>query len=147
MQAMFNADGTIRKVYDESLHRHPESTTVNITQEQANTIALYRVNPQTKELYLLPTCEQKYIKIVGNVFLEMSTEEKAVVDNQITQQAATSAAIQAVQEARGKAIADNLPSWAAVETAINTADTVVKLRAIVLKLARVEYWLAKNKAE
>jgi hypothetical protein len=49
--------------------------------------------------------------------------------------------------AKEKAISDNLPSWTAIEAAINNADTVVKLRAIVLKLSRVLYWMAKNKAD
>jgi len=46
--------------------------------------------------------------------------------------------------AKAKAITDNLPSWAAIEAAINAADTIPKLRAIVLKIARVLYWDVKN---
>jgi hypothetical protein len=93
MQAIFNPDGTIRKVYDEAQHRHPASMTVDLTQEQAENIAAYQVNPQTKEVYLVPTCEAKYRKIVDNVILEMSAEEKATVDE--TENSAAVAAAEA----------------------------------------------------
>jgi hypothetical protein len=43
-------------------------------------------------------------------------------------------------------IGDALPSWAAVETAIDNAASVAALRAIVKKLARVVYWQVKNSA-
>lgn len=80
MQALFATDGTIRKVYDEALHRHPENIVANLTQEQAENIGLYRVNPTTKEVYLIPTCDEKYIKTIDNVLIEMTAEEKAAVD-------------------------------------------------------------------
>lgn len=38
----------------------------------------------------------------------------------------------------------NLPSWDQVQTAIQNANTLADLRAILLKMARVLYWLAKN---
>ena len=69
-------------------------------------------------------------------------EDPVEIANAQAQQAAA-----AVEAAKAQAIVDNLPSWAAIEAAINAADTIPKLRAIVLKIARVEYWLAKNKAD
>jgi F0F1-type ATP synthase epsilon subunit len=50
------------------------------------------------------------------------------------------------QAAKAQALIDNLPSWQAVSDAIDAADTVPKLRAIVKKIARVTYWIAKNSA-
>lgn len=55
--------------------------------------------------------------------------------------------IKAAKELKAKAIVDNLPSWAAVKTAIEGATTIAALRVIVLKLARVVYWLARDKAD
>ena len=69
-------------------------------------------------------------------------EDPVEIANVQTQQAAA-----AVEAAKIQAIVDNLPSWAAIEAAINAADTVPKLRAIVLKIARVLYWDVKNKAD
>uniref|UniRef100_A0A6M3K2M6 Uncharacterized protein n=1 Tax=viral metagenome TaxID=1070528 RepID=A0A6M3K2M6_9ZZZZ len=50
-------------------------------------------------------------------------------------------------EARLLSINTNLPSWAEVEIAINAVDSLAKARAVLLKLARVVYWLAKNEAD
>jgi hypothetical protein len=38
----------------------------------------------------------------------------------------------------------NFPSWNQVATAINNISTLAEAKAILLKMARVEYWLAKN---
>ena len=38
----------------------------------------------------------------------------------------------------------NLPSWNQVATAINNIANLADAKAILLKMARVEYWLAKN---
>lgn len=50
----------------------------------------------------------------------------------------------AAEQAKKQAIVDNFPSWNSVSTAIDAADNIVKLRAIVKKLARVVYWDVKN---
>jgi hypothetical protein len=94
---------------------------------------------------------------VGNTdyqdFLIWNTEQETPLDleaiNQVMKDAyeAEKAAREAAQAAKAKAIIDNLPSWAQVEAAIDAADTLPKLRAIVKKLARVEYWEVKNKAD
>ena len=41
-------------------------------------------------------------------------------------------------------LTDNIPSWSAVETAVNNIDTLAKARAYLLKLSRVVYDLAKG---
>ena len=50
-------------------------------------------------------------------------------------------------EAKQLAIVANLPSWSQVQTAINNAANLVEAKVILLKLARVVYWLAKNSEE
>jgi hypothetical protein len=86
-------------------------------------------------------------------FLEWNAKQAVPLDivtvNQTIKDAyeAEKAAREAAQAAKAKAIIDNLPSWAQVEAAIDAADTLPKLRAIVKKLARVEYWEVKNKAD
>lgn len=62
-------------------------------------------------------------------------------------QAEALAAIKAAQEAKIQAFLDNLPSWSAVKKAIEGATTLAALRTIVLKLARVVYWLARDRAD
>jgi hypothetical protein len=81
----------------------------------------------------------------------------SVVDNQLVVDpnkdsilAAETAAAQAEATrlaAKAQAIIDNIPSWSAVEAAINAADTVAKLRSVVLKIARVLYWNVKNTSD
>ena len=63
--------------------------------------------------------------------------DQDIIDARLTEEARIAA--------KAKAITDNLPSWAIIEAAINAADTIPKLRAIMLKLARVLYWDVKNK--
>ena len=55
------------------------------------------------------------------------------------------AARDAAKAKKAQDIADALPAWADVEAAVEAADTAAKLRVIVKKLARVVYWLAKDK--
>ena len=59
------------------------------------------------------------------------------------------AAIQAYEQLmaqRQQDIADNLPSWSEIDTAITNATTVAALKVIIRRMARVVYWLAKNQA-
>jgi hypothetical protein len=55
-------------------------------------------------------------------------------------------AVAALEATKAQAISDNLPSWTEVDDAITAATTIATLKVIVRKLARVVYWLAKNKA-
>jgi hypothetical protein len=80
MQAIYSEDGTIRQVYDEALHSHDRLLTIDLTAEQAANIELYRVGPNTVELYLVPTCAEKYQKVVNKVILEMTQAEKDFVE-------------------------------------------------------------------
>jgi hypothetical protein len=49
--------------------------------------------------------------------------------------------------AKQQALIDNLPSWQQVSDAIDSATTIAALKVIVKKIARVVYWLAKNKED
>jgi len=46
-----------------------------------------------------------------------------------------------------KDISDNLPSWEHVSMAVDNIATLADAKAFLLKLARVVYWLAKNKKD
>lgn len=46
--------------------------------------------------------------------------------------------------AKVQAYIDNLPSWNAVETTINNVSSLTEAKVVLLKLARVVYWLAKD---
>jgi len=44
-------------------------------------------------------------------------------------------------------LADNLPSWAAVETAVNNISNLAEAKSYLLKLSRVVYLDVKNSAD
>lgn len=48
--------------------------------------------------------------------------------------------------AKAQDIANNLPSWAEISNAIDAATTIAALKIIIKKMARVLYWIAKDKA-
>ena len=43
-------------------------------------------------------------------------------------------------------IVDNLPSWSQVETNINNISDLNDAKTVLLKIAKVTYWLARNSA-
>jgi hypothetical protein len=45
---------------------------------------------------------------------------------------------------RASSISTNFPSWTVVSNAINNISNIADAKAILLGLARVVYWLAKN---
>ena len=64
-----------------------------------------------------------------------------------TQKVAELAAIQQKITLEETDIFSNLPSWAEVSAAINNAKDLAEAKAILKKLARVVYWLAKDQKE
>jgi hypothetical protein len=80
MECIYNADGTIRKVYDEKYHNHIGLLTAKLTEQEAMAVEAYRINPNTKEAYIVPVCDAKYIKNIDNVLVEMDEKEKAALD-------------------------------------------------------------------
>ena len=49
--------------------------------------------------------------------------------------------------AKAQAFIDNLPSWLIVETAVNNIANLAAAKTFLMKLARVTYWLAKDRAD
>jgi hypothetical protein len=49
--------------------------------------------------------------------------------------------------AKEQALIDNLPSWSQVDTAITNIANLADAKVFIKKLARVVYWLAKDKAD
>jgi len=49
--------------------------------------------------------------------------------------------------AKTQALTDNLPSWAQVETTVSNITNLTEAKVYLLKLSRIVYWLAKDKAE
>ena len=45
------------------------------------------------------------------------------------------------------AISDNLPSWSQVDAAVTNIANLADAKAFLLKLARVVYWLARDRAD
>lgn len=48
---------------------------------------------------------------------------------------------------KAQAIIDNLPSWAQVDQAVTNIAILADAKEFIRKLARVVYWLAKDKAD
>lgn len=100
----------------------------------------YSVNDEIKMLRIGPSPETETYNDHVEASRAWGRAEKAKLLGLDTQEAAQLA----VQAAKVQAIIDNLPSWAAVSAAIDAATTVLKLQAIVKKMARVIYWIAKS---
>lgn len=147
MRVLFYLDGSIRKVYDEALHNHYDLPSAPISDAQIADIANCRVNLATSTVYTIPAVPRKYIKIVDNVWVEMTQPEKDAVDAAIAAEQARIAAEVAAMAAKAQAIIDNLPTWQAISDAIDAATTIAAIKIIIKKLARVVYWLAKNQAD
>jgi hypothetical protein len=80
--------------------------------------------------------EEKYIS--DNDFRKIKS---SIPINVITKAAIVS------REIKNKTINGNLPSWAEVEKGIDNAKTIQDLQKIIKKMARVIYWLAKDKED
>ena len=52
---------------------------------------------------------------------------------------------EARQAAKAQAIIDNLPTWAEVDQAVTNISNLADAKAFIRKLARIVYWLAKDK--
>ena len=83
------------------------------------------------------------IKWMGEVEYEAA---KAVDPQWIAEQRAI-ADKAAAQAAKAQAFLDNLPSWEGVSTAVDNIANLADAKAFIRKLARVVYWLARDKAD
>ena len=82
-------------------------------------------------------------------FLEWNAQQAVPLDlSSVSQEILdANAAMIARQEAKRQAIINNLPSRAAIKTAIDNAFPNAKQNNIVTRLADIVYWLAKDKEE
>ena len=55
--------------------------------------------------------------------------------------------VAARERLKSQAIEENLPTWSEIDTAITNATTIAALKVIIRKMARVLYWLAKNRGD
>lgn len=55
-------------------------------------------------------------------------------------------AIRAAEEAKQAAYIENLPSWKQVKTAIEGIDSIAGVKLVLLRIARVVYWMVRNSA-
>jgi len=83
------------------------------------------------------------IDLNGDVQPKSQAEVDVIIQARLDMQAA----IEAEQAQKVQDIITNLPSRAQVETAVNNITDLAGAKAFLLKLARVVYWLAKNKKD
>ena len=100
---------------------------------------------------IVPAAESgdRFILIIGGV--PQWDPNKAAILAAEAQAAADAAAAAQAEEARIQAkaqeIFDNLPAWQAIVDAIEAATTIAALKVIIKKMARVLYWLARDRAD
>lgn len=168
---MIYIDSTFR-FYDDSkdLDTFPElrppSNAIPLTEQEVaeitQDISRWRWHPTENKPYKVPDCPALYWKTVDGVIVEMTPEEKQAVDDEIAARLAIKEAARIAEQARiDRKLADiaaNLPSWeeyrAELQLLIDdaqAADTIVKLRRVVVDLAqrirkdgKILYWLAKD---
>jgi hypothetical protein len=129
----------------------PPPEAVPLTSEQVTAITAdiskWRWHPIDNVPYKLPDCDTKYWKVVEGVTLEMTAEEKAVVDQAeadalaaklAAEQAAAEAAAlaQAELDAKIAAIADAKVAVASLETAVDKATDIEGLKKVVVYLIK-----------
>jgi hypothetical protein len=86
----------------------------------------------------------------GDRFILIQGDQVVEDPNKASILAAEAAAAQAETAriaAKAQAVLDNLPSWQEIDDAITAATTIAGLKVIIRKMARVLYWLAKDKAD
>ena len=96
-------------------------------------------NPQPgKTLHLLedaPDNESKRDGVTGSVWVS----DTDIIDARLAEEARIAAKAQDINT--------NLPDWITVETAIKKAFPDPKQQAVILKIARVLYWIATDKKD
>lgn len=89
----------------------------------------------------------KETDVIEKVVTAAEYQEALKIDPAMIATAAAAKTAKTLEQAKIAAIQDNLPDWATIKTAIEDATTLAALKIIIMKLARVVYWLAKNQAE
>lgn len=86
----------------------------------------------------------KETDIIEKEVTPLEYQEALKIDPAMIAATAAAEAAKTLEQTKLAAIQDNLPDWATIKTAIENATTITALKVIILKLARVVYWLAKN---
>ncbi len=114
------------------------------------TLLAQRINPTYFQLWglevhwMLPEYDTPANRaIVADVIANYAVLEAVY----LAEQQAAHDAEEARKAAKAQAIIDNLPSWAQVDTAITNIANLTDAKAFIKKLARVTYWLARDKAD
>jgi hypothetical protein len=105
------------------------------------------LNKEIQDLSGIKTLEQLKKEFNSNNIEDITAQKEAELALNLANDQIGKQRLLDVQALRDKDIIDNLPSWQQVSDIIDSADSLVKLRAIVKKIARITYWLAKNKAD
>jgi len=95
----------------------------------------YAVPQPNKELVLLKAAPDGESKWDGSAWVpdQEKIDARVAEENRI--------------QAKAQAVIDNLPSLAEIEAAIEAASSIAALKVIIKKMARVLYWIAKDKAD
>ena len=96
----------------------------------------YAVPQPEKTLHLLedaPNEESQRDGVPGNVWVA----DAGKVNARLAEEARIAA--------KKQAIIDNLPSWAQVDQAVTNISNLADAKAFIRKLARMVYWLAKER--
>ena len=114
------------------------------------TLLAQRINPEYFQLWGLDIhwMKEEYDTpenraIVADVIANYPSLESTYLAEIEVAQAAEAARI----EAKAQALIDNLPSWAQVSTAVDNISNLADAKIFIKKLARVVYWIAKDKAD
>jgi len=106
---------------------------------QGKVIGIYAVSQPGKVLHLLNehATDMSYMRdgVPGENWVP-DTAAIAVIDAEAARKVA-----------KAQALIDNLPSWAQVDNAIDNISSLAEAKAFIRKLARVTYWLAKDKED
>ena len=79
--------------------------------------------------------------------VQITKEEADALLAPTPEELATKAARQAIIDAKAQALLDNIPSWAQVDAAVTNIANLADAKAFIRKLARVVYWLAKDRED
>jgi hypothetical protein len=110
-----------------------------------------RVIPQDQHDYLewialgnIPTIEAngRFLSVVDGI-LVVDPNKDSILAAEEAARVAEAARIAAKEQA----LVDNLPSWTQVQAAVGNIANLADAKAYLLKLSRVVYWLAKDKAD
>ena len=102
-------------------------------------------NGQILGSYAIPLPDQELVLLATAPDDESKWDGRAWVPD--TKKIAIREAEEARVAAKAQALINNLPTWQEVADAIDAVTTIGGLKVVVKKIARVVYWLAKDRAD